>query len=105
MDLLIKNLYATYQKPVVVLIDEYDKPILDAIEDSETTRIFRDELKSFYGILKDLDPYLKFVLLTGVSKFSKTGIFSGLNNLDDITLDPGTLLSVDIPMKILSSIQ
>ncbi len=88
LDLLIKNLYATYQKPVVVLIDEYDKPILDAIEDSETTRILRDELKSFYGILKDLDPYLKFVLLTGVSKFSKTGIFSGLNNLDDITLDP-----------------
>lgn len=88
LDLLIKNLYRKYQMPVVVLIDEYDKPILDAIEDTETIRIMRDELKSFYGILKDLDPYLKFVFLTGVSKFSKTGIFSGLNNLDDITLDP-----------------
>ncbi len=88
LDLFIKSLYATYQKPVVVLVDEYDKPILDAIEDRNTSRILRDELKSFYAILKELDPYLKFVLLTGVSKFSKTGIFSGLNNLDDITLDP-----------------
>jgi hypothetical protein len=72
---------------VVVLIDEYDKPILDNIEDAERATIMREGLKDLYSVLKDADPHLKFVFLTGVSKFSKVSLFSGLNNLNDITVD------------------
>jgi hypothetical protein len=72
---------------VVVLIDEYDKPILDALPDVGLSAIMRAELRSFYGILKDADQYLRFVFLTGVSKFSKAGVFSGLNQLNDLTLN------------------
>jgi len=72
---------------VVVLIDEYDKPILDNIENPELAREMREILKGFYTILKGADAYIKFVMLTGVSKFSKVSLFSGLNNLRDITLD------------------
>jgi len=73
---------------VVVLIDEYDKPILDVIENVEVAKENREILKGFYGVLKDADPYLKLVFLTGVTRFSKVSIFSGLNHLNDITLDP-----------------
>jgi hypothetical protein len=73
---------------VVVLIDEYDKPIIDYLGDkTETALENRDILKSFYSILKDADPHLKLVFITGVSKFSRVSIFSDLNNLDDITID------------------
>ena len=72
---------------VVVLIDEYDKPILDNIEDAERATAMREGLKDIYSVLKDADPHLKFVLLTGVSKFSKVSLFSGLNNLRDISVD------------------
>ncbi|AEH44599.1 AAA-ATPase [Thermodesulfatator indicus DSM 15286] len=73
---------------VVVLIDEYDKPILDNINKTETATEIREELKNFYSVLKDADPYLKFVFITGVTKFSKVSLFSGLNNLEDITISP-----------------
>jgi hypothetical protein len=72
---------------VVILVDEYDKPILDNLEEQGLVIKFREMLKDFYSAIKPLDPYLKFVFLTGVSKFAKTGVFSGLNNLDDITID------------------
>ncbi|MFH0968455.1 MAG: ATP-binding protein [Methanobacteriota archaeon] len=72
---------------VVILIDEYDKPILDNLEKPELATAMREMLKDFYGAIKPLDVHLRFVFLTGVSKFAKTGIFSGLNNLKDITLD------------------
>ncbi len=85
---LIKALFKKYQQKVVVLIDEYDKPILDKIEDKEEAIKIREVLKNFYSVLKDADPYLKFVFITGVSKFSKVSLFSGLNNLQDITLHP-----------------
>ena len=85
---LIKKLAEKYNQKVVVLVDEYDKPILDNIENPETAIEMREALKNFYSVLKDADPYLKFVFLTGVSKFSKVSIFSGLNNLKDITLHP-----------------
>ncbi|WP_462269000.1 ATP-binding protein [Desulfobacter sp.] len=80
------------QRPVV-LVDEYDKPILDNITDRETATQIRDGLRHFYSVLKARGGDLKFVMLTGVSKFSKVSLFSGLNNLEDITLDPafGTL--------------
>ncbi|MFP3159592.1 MAG: AAA family ATPase [Hydrogenobaculum sp.] len=85
---LIEKLYEKYNQQVVVLIDEYDKPILDAIENIEVARENREILKDFYSVLKGMDPYLKLVFLTGVSRFSKVSIFSGLNQLNDITIDP-----------------
>lgn len=85
---LIQQLAATAGQRVVVLIDEYDKPILDRIEDREKATAIREVLKDFYSVIKDSDPYLRFVFLTGVSKFSKVSLFSGLNNLQDITVDP-----------------
>ena len=86
-DLLVKIQQNT-QLPVVILVDEYDKPILDALQDSDTARANRDILRGFYGVIKDHDAQIKFSFLTGVSKFSKVSLFSGLNNLKDITLDP-----------------
>jgi len=71
----------------VILVDEYDKPILDAIEDRQKAGKIRNALRDFYSVIKDSDAHVKFAFLTGVSKFSKAGIFSGLNNLQDITLD------------------
>jgi Protein of unknown function (DUF1703)./Predicted AAA-ATPase. len=84
---LIKSLSEKRGSQVVVLIDEYDKPILDAIENIEVAKENREILKDFYSVLKDADPYLKLVFLTGVSRFSKVSIFSGLNQLQDITLN------------------
>ena len=72
---------------VVILIDEYDKPIVDNIENKELAIELREILKGFYTIIKACDEYIRFVLLTGVSKFSKAGVFSGLNNLEDISMD------------------
>lgn len=83
---LIKALAATHGK-VVILIDEYDKPILDNVTDSELAAQMRRGLRNFYSVIKAQDVNLKFVLLTGVSKFSKISLFSELNNLKDITLD------------------
>ena len=74
-------------QPVVLLIDEYDKPILDNILAPERARELREGLKNLYSVIKDADPHLHLVLITGVSKFSKVSLFSGLNNLNDITLD------------------
>ncbi len=84
---LIIKAYEKYDKKVVVLIDEYDKPILDNIDDTATATVMREELKNFYSVMKGADEYIKLVFITGVSKFSKVSLFSGLNNLDDITLD------------------
>ena len=83
---LILLLYEKYEKRVVVLVDEYDKPILDHIDDIETAIFIRKIIGKFYGILKSMDPYLRFTFFTGVSKFAKTSLFSELNNLTDITL-------------------
>lgn len=83
---LIKNAYTKYNKPVVILIDEYDKPILDNITDPEMRNYARATLKGLYEHIKYNDEYVKFAFLTGVSKFSKVSIFSGLNNIIDISL-------------------
>ena len=83
---LIEGLYKKYKQRVVVLIDEYDKPMLDHINDIKTADGNRQVIRSFYGVLKSMDPYLKFTFITGVTKFTKTSIFSGLNNLKDITI-------------------
>jgi len=83
----IEKLSEKYNQKVVVLIDEYDKPILDRIEEPDIAKENREVLKDFYSVLKDADPYLHLVFITGVSRFSKVSIFSGLNQLNDITLD------------------
>ena len=85
---LLEALHAHTGQRVVVLVDEYDKPILDALEAPDMARANRDFLRGLYGVIKDCDAHVRFVFLTGVSKFSKVSLFSGLNNLEDITLDP-----------------
>ena len=67
---------------------EYDKPILDNLHNIEEAKAIRDLLKGFYGAIKSLDAYHRFVFITGISKFSRVGIFSDMNNLDDLTMDP-----------------
>lgn len=84
---LVRAAHAKFGQRVVILVDEYDKPILDYIEKEEIARDMRDSLSLFYSAIKELDPCLEFVLLTGVSKFSKVNLFSKLNNLKDITID------------------
>ena len=85
---LLEALHERTGQRVVVLIDEYDKPILDALEVPEVARANRDFLRGLYATIKFGDAHIAFSFLTGVSKFSKVSLFSGLNNLKDITLDP-----------------
>ena len=85
---LIARLRECAGRQVVVLVDEYDKPILDALAEPEVARANRNFLRSLYGSIKACDADIRFCFLTGVSKFSKAGLFSGLNNLRDITLSP-----------------
>ena len=70
-----------------MLVDEYDKPILDALDEPETAKANRDDLRGLYGTLKACDPHVELTFITGVSKFSKVSLFSDLNNLTDLTLD------------------
>lgn len=72
---------------VVILIDEYDNPLINTINKKDIHEAFRTLLKSIYSNLKDMDEYIRFAMITGVSRFSNTTIFSGLNNLQDITFD------------------
>ena len=85
---LVRTLHERTDRRVVVLVDEYDKPILDALEVPEVARANRDYLRGLYAVIKDSDAHIRFSFLTGVSKFSKVSLFSGLNNLTDLTLDP-----------------
>ena len=85
---LLESLHERSGRRVVVLVDEYDKPILDALDVPEVARANRDYLRGLYAVIKDSDAHVRFSFLTGVSKFSKVSLFSGLNNLTDITLDP-----------------
>ena len=83
---LIEKICRKTGRKVVVLIDEYDNPMLQAIHNKELQSSYRNILKAFYGVLKSKDAYLQFALLTGVTKFSKVSVFSDLNNIEDITL-------------------
>jgi len=74
-------------RPVVILVDEYDKPLLQAIGNETLQTEYRNTLKAFYGVLKSMDGFIKFALLTGVTKFGKVSVFSDLNNLKDISMD------------------
>jgi len=84
---VIKSAYEQTGKKVVVLIDEYDKPLINTMNDISENEEIRILLKSLYGVLKSADAYLRFVFLTGVTKFSQISIFSDLNQLEDISLD------------------
>jgi len=84
---LIELAHASSGERVVVLVDEYDKPILDNITNPAIAREMRDGLRNLYSVIKDSDAHIRFAFLTGVSKFSKISLFSGLNNLNDITVD------------------
>lgn len=84
---VIRNAYNKTGKRVVILIDEYDKPMLQAIGDPELQDEFRSTLKAFYGALKSMDGCIRFAFLTGVTKFGKVSVFSDLNHLTDISMD------------------
>ena len=84
---LIRNAHKKTGKRVVILIDEYDKPMLQAIGDEALQDDYRSTLKAFYGVLKTMDGYIRFAFLTGVTKFGKVSVFSDLNNLMDISRD------------------
>jgi len=73
---LIKRAYEKYKKPVVILVDEYDKPILDNIDQIDIAKEAREFLRGFYTVIKDSDAYIRFAFLTGVSRFSRVSIFS-----------------------------
>ena len=85
---LLQALHDKSGRRVALLVDEYDKPILDALEEPAVARANRRFLRGLYAVIKAADAHLEFTLLTGVSKFSKVSLFSGLNNLLDITLNP-----------------
>ena len=85
---LLKNLATQYGR-VVLLIDEYDKPLIDYVDDLPQAQANQQVMKTFYSVIKDSDDYLEFMLVTGVSKFSKVSIFSDLNHLSDLTLHKG----------------
>ncbi len=91
---LVRRVSKNRGQQMVILIDEYDKPIIDNIERPEYAVEIRDYLRSFYEVFKGLDEHIRFFFMTGVSKFSRVSLFSGLNNLRDISLYPafGTLL-------------
>lgn len=85
---LIRNAERVHGQRVVVLVDEYDKPILDNLTRPESAREIRDGLRNLYSVIKGQDAHIRFAMLSGVSKFSKVSLFSGLNNLRDISLSP-----------------
>ena len=85
---LIRQAYEKFGSKVVVLVDEYDKPLLDCLHDTTLHDAIRDELRGFYSVLKLSDEFIRFAMLTGVTRFGKVSVFSGLNNLKDISLLP-----------------
>ena len=85
---LISNVYEKTGKKVVILIDEYDAPMLDVVHEETMLPILRNVMRNFYSPLKASDPYLQFVFLTGITKFSQLSIFSELNNLKNISMLP-----------------
>ena len=85
---LIQAAYHKTGKQVVILIDEYDAPLLDVVHEDTMLPVLRNVMRNFYSPLKDCDPYLRFVFLTGITKFSQLSIFSELNNLKNISMRP-----------------
>lgn len=88
MRTVLRTAFEKTGKQVVVLIDEYDEPLLKNINNRELQHIFRQKLQAFYSVLKTMDQYIRFAILTGVTRFGKVSVFSGLNNLSDLSLLP-----------------
>ena len=86
---IIDAAYSKTGRPVVILVDEYDKPIVDNLGDEALADVFRRQLQGFYSVMKSEDAHIKFGFLTGVTKIGKLSVFSGLNNLQDISMDAG----------------
>lgn len=84
---VIRRAYERTGRRVVILVDEYDKPLLQAIGNPELQEAYRSILKAFYGVLKSMDGYIRLAFLTGVTKFGKVSVFSDLNNLMDLSMD------------------
>lgn len=84
---VVRRAYEKTGQKVVILIDEYDKPLLEAIGKDELREAYRSTLSAFYSVMKSQDRYIRFGFITGVTKFAKVSIFSGLNNLEDISMD------------------
>lgn len=85
---LIQTAYQQTGKQVVLLIDEYDAPLLDVVHEKENLTQLRQVMRNFYSPIKDADPYLRFVFITGITKFSQVSIFSELNNINNISMQP-----------------
>lgn len=85
---LIQLAYRKFAQKVVILIDEYDKPLLDTIDAGDLHMALKSELRAFYSVIKGSDQYIRFVMITGITKFGKLSIFSGMNNLKDISMMP-----------------
>jgi len=92
------------KKQVVILIDEYDKPIIDNIDNLVEAERIRDTLKAFYTMIKSMDAYIHFVFITGISKFSRVGVFSSMNNLIDLTLSPRFATALGVTQSELESV-
>ncbi|MGM9815884.1 MAG: AAA family ATPase [Lepagella sp.] len=88
LERLIKRVNAKTGKQVVVLIDEYDSPLLDVLHEDANLPVLRNVMRNFYSPLKACDPYLRFVFLTGITKFTQLSIFSELNNIDNVSMEP-----------------
>jgi len=84
---LIFDISMKQKKPVVVLVDEYEKAVLDSIDDIDRAKMMRELLRELYSVLKERDKELRFILITGITKFTKMGVFSALNNLNDVSFD------------------
>ena len=96
---LVERIYNKTGKQVVLLFDEYDAPLLTVLHDPERLETMRTELQSFYSPIKKLDPYLRFVFITGITKFSQLSIFSQLNNLNNISMLPQYAAMCGITIK------
>ena len=83
---IIEQIHLTTGKQVVVLVDEYDKPLFESLDNEPLNAAYRGILRGFYSVIKSLDAHIRFAFLTGITKFSKVSVFSGLNNLRDISL-------------------
>lgn len=96
---LIREVSRKYDSKVVILIDEYDKPLLDSLHIRKLHENLKDELRGFYSVIKASDQYIRFALLTGITKFGRLSIFSGMNNLKDISFIPryNTLCGISEP--------
>lgn len=88
LQVLIREAHKKFSQPVVILVDEYDKPLLDCLHDELLQEQIKTELRAFYSVLKMSDEHIRFCMITGVTKFSQVAIFSGFNNLKDISLHP-----------------